>query len=159
MHSLRRGSQRVTKLRGQLLRAMCKTRSRLELRVLSASFSHHQLYVLQVTGICGSRSDLADYSNKQWGGLISGFYSPRQQCYVEIVAKKGLPVVTNDTDYNICIDKVGWDFQHDFGGQKFPVCGPAVVGDAVKLSRRLITKYPTVPPVSPPSASKPRRSG
>ena len=46
----------------------------------------------QVTGTCGTRSDLADYSNKQWGGLVSGFYSPRQQCYVQIVKQRGLPV-------------------------------------------------------------------
>jgi hypothetical protein len=45
-------------------------------------------------------------------------------------------------DYNICIDKVGWTFQHDFGGKEFPICGPQVVGDAVEISGRLITKYP-----------------
>jgi hypothetical protein len=43
----------------------------------------------------------------RWGGLLSGFYSPRQQCYVGIVAQRGLPVRSADTDYNRCLDKVG----------------------------------------------------
>ena len=93
----------------------------------------------QVTGTCGSRSDLADYSNKQWGGLVSGFYSPRQQCYVELVAARGLPVNSTDADYNKCLDKVAWDFQHDFGGARFPQC--AEPGGAVATSERLQAKY------------------
>lgn len=99
----------------------------------------------QVTGICGTRSDLADYSNKQWGGLISGFYSPRQQCYVKIVARRGLPVRSGDVDYNKCLDQVAWDFQHDFGGRKTDMCGPAPLGDPVALSQTLLALYPHHP--------------
>lgn len=95
----------------------------------------------QVTGTCGTRSDLADYSNKQWGGLVSAFYSPRQQCYVEIVKKRGLPVSSGDADYNTCLDKVAWDFQHDFGGKRAPVCGPDGVGSVVNISLALLAKY------------------
>ena len=93
----------------------------------------------QVTGTCGTRSDLADYSNKQWGGLLAGFYSPRQQCYVQIVAKRGLPVASSDADYNICLDQVAWTFQHDFGSQKLPLCADA--GDTVTIARSLLAKY------------------
>jgi hypothetical protein len=57
------------------------------------------------------------------------------------VGRKGLPVLSNDTDYNICIDKAAWTFQHDFGGKLFPICGPEVVGDAVEISSRLLAKY------------------
>jgi hypothetical protein len=98
----------------------------------------------QVTGICGTRSDLADYSNKQWGGLISGFYSPRQQCYVEVVKRRGLPVRSGDTDYNMCLDTVAWSFQHDYGGKKAPICGNVnggVKGSPVAISLRLLPKY------------------
>ena len=95
----------------------------------------------QVTGTCGTRSDLADYSNKQWGGLVSAFYSPRQQCYVDVAARRGLPVQTADTDYNTCLDKVAWGFQHDFGGKNAPICGPAGVGDVLNISLALLSKY------------------
>lgn len=44
------------------------------------------------TDACGAQSDLADYSNKQWGGLLLPFYSRRQQCYVDTVKESGLPV-------------------------------------------------------------------
>ena len=77
----------------------------------------------QVTGTCGTRSDLADYSNKQWGGLISGFYARRQQCYVELVKTKGaVPPAggggwSADLSYNRCLDEVAHSFQHDFGGK------------------------------------------
>jgi hypothetical protein len=97
----------------------------------------------QVTGTCGTRSDLADYSNKQWGGLISGFYSPRQQCYVKLVQSQG-STSSNDPAYNKCLDKVAWDFQHDFGGIKTPICGGGdggVVGDPVAISLKLLQKY------------------
>ena len=93
----------------------------------------------QVTGTCGTRSDLADYSNKQWGGLLSGFYSPRQQCYVQVAERRGLPVRTADADYNECLDDVAWTFQHDFGGKGLPLC--ANRADAVALSVNLQSKY------------------
>jgi alpha-N-acetylglucosaminidase len=93
----------------------------------------------QVTGTCGTRSDLADYSNKQWGGLIKNFYSPRQQCYVQLVAQRGLPVSTADADYNKCLDKVAWDFQHDFGAKQLPLCPKS--GDATTISTALQAKY------------------
>ena len=58
------------------------------------------------------------------GGLVSGFYSRRQQCYVTVVAQKGLPVGTADPDYNKCLDQVAWSFQHDIGGQKCTLSPP-----------------------------------
>jgi hypothetical protein len=43
--------------------------------------------------------------------------------------------------YHTCIDRVAWDFQHDFGSVKTPVCGPEPVGDVVVISKRLLEKY------------------
>lgn len=93
----------------------------------------------QVTGTCGTRSDLADYSNKQWGGLLSGFYSPRQQCYVQVAKRRGLPIRTGDADYNECLDEVAWRFQHDFGGKELPLCPSR--GNTVAISDKLQSKY------------------
>ena len=73
--------------------------------------------------------------------MVSAFYSPRQQCYVEVVSKRGLPVGTADVDYNMCLDKVAWDFQHDFGGKNASICGPDGVGDVINISLALIAKY------------------
>ena len=39
-------------------------------------------------GSCGSRSDLADYANKQWGGLIETFYAERMACYASSGASR-----------------------------------------------------------------------
>ena len=60
---------------------------------------------------------------------------------MEVVKARSLPVKSTDVDYNKCLDKVAWDFQHDFGGQKWPVCGPEPVGDAVALSKKLLGEY------------------
>lgn len=82
---------------------------------------------------------MPECSNKQWGGLLSGFYSPRQQCYVQIVARRGLPVTTADVDYNKCLDDVAWSFQHDFGAVKYPLCPGS--GDTLALATKLLGKY------------------
>ena len=42
---------------------------------------------------------------------------------------------SGDADYNKCLDKVAWTFQHDFGAKKLPLCpDPA---NAVALSAQL----------------------
>eukprot|EP00040_Diaphanoeca_grandis_P035238 m.221025 g.221025 ORF g.221025 m.221025 type:complete len:864 (+) comp33335_c0_seq1:105-2696(+) len=59
---------------------------------------------------CGARSDLADYANKQWGGLVSVYYKQRYACYAQ---NFGASKVNYDM-YNKCMDDLAWDFQHDF---------------------------------------------
>ena len=59
--------------------------------------------------ICGARSDLADYSNKQWGGLVNGYYRGRYECYNTSVSKafaSGGSVKDESfaAQYNSCID-------------------------------------------------------
>eukprot|EP00035_Acanthoeca_spectabilis_P028652 m.471561 g.471561 ORF g.471561 m.471561 type:complete len:835 (-) comp31250_c0_seq1:128-2632(-) len=88
---------------------------------------------------CGAQADLADYSNKQWGGLLGPFYAKRQLCYASTVKESGLPV--DFAAYQTCIDQAAWDFQHDFGGASDKICGPAPVGDAVAISAKLLKKY------------------
>lgn len=74
------------------------------------------------TSTCGARSDLADYANKQWGGLLGGFYGRRQQCYVNTVTTHGLPVDGGTPAYNTCIDRVAWEFQHSVGTPATDLC-------------------------------------
>eukprot|EP00041_Stephanoeca_diplocostata_P034661 m.1193872 g.1193872 ORF g.1193872 m.1193872 type:complete len:485 (+) comp24558_c0_seq8:1293-2747(+) len=84
------------------------------------------------TGTCGARSDLADYANKQWGGLLKGFYGPRQQCYVDTVRAHGLPVDGGTPAYNTCIDRVAWEFQQRVGAPVSDLCsndGTTVAAD------------------------------
>merc|ERR1712151_814400 len=67
---------------------------------------------------CGSRSDLADYSNKQWGGLVNTYYKGRVQCYVNTFTG---PAVDYPA-YNTCIDDLSWDFQHAVRKQGDGIC-------------------------------------
>ena len=96
-------------------------------------------------GTCGSRSDLADYSNKQWGGLVGGFYAGRFRCYNQTAAAAfgagggGLDDAWA-AKYNLCLDQWSWAWQHDFGAKKWPMCTPPT-GDAVAISTRLLAKY------------------
>ena len=95
-------------------------------------------------GICGARSDLADYSNKQWSGLVNSYYAGRYHCYNETASHAFDTKTGRDATwaaaYNLCIDAWSWEWQHDFGGKKYPLC-KAPVGDAVAVSRRLLAKY------------------
>jgi len=99
-------------------------------------------------GICGSRSDLADYSNKQWAGLVNGYYRGRYECYNRTASAafdmgKTVMDETFATAYNACIDSWSWSWQNDFGGKNSTMCKPPV-GDAVVVSKRLIAKYKDV---------------
>jgi alpha-N-acetylglucosaminidase len=99
-------------------------------------------------GGCGSESGLMDYANKQWGGLVSAFYSPRLQCFID-QAEEDLAAGSaslNKTAYYVRLDAQAWAFQRDIGGKRFPICWTPR-GDAVQLSRQLIRKYwPTIQP-------------
>jgi hypothetical protein len=114
----------------------------------------NSLYVLQrpssntSKSVCGARTDLADYSNKQWGGLVGSYYPGRYKCYTDLAAiafAMNPPQDVNDSAYNSCIDNWSWEWQHDFGGVKHPICW-AAVGDAVAISKELIAKYSPIKP-------------
>ena len=93
-------------------------------------------------GVCGARSDLADYANKQWGGLVASYYRDRMACY-EASRNSSLPTgifSLNVTAYNVCIDRVSWLFQRSSVGENG--AWPWVSGeDPVGLSQRLIAKW------------------
>lgn len=96
-------------------------------------------------GICGSRSDLADYSNKQWAGLVNGYYRGRYECYNNTASAAfdaGKTVLDEGfaAAYNLCIDSWSWAWQNDYKGQKHPMCTPPIY-DAVAVSKRLLAKY------------------
>ena len=90
---------------------------------------------------CGSRSDLADDSNKQWGGLVGSFYAGRYRCYIEQAAKNlGAGAALDYGAYNKCLDDWAWEWQHDFGGTKHKICWTPA-GNAATISRELLAKY------------------
>jgi alpha-N-acetylglucosaminidase len=104
-------------------------------------------------GICGARSDLADYSAKQWGGLVGTYYRGRYDCYnrtasAAFAAGTGLDE-SFASAYNRCIDQWSWQWQNQNGDHAdddtqrqlaSPICA-APTGDAVAISRKLIAKY------------------
>ena len=70
-------------------------------------------------GICGARSDLADYSAKQWGGLVGTYYRGRYDCYnrtasAAFAAGTGLDE-SFASAYNRCIDQWSWQWQNQNG--------------------------------------------
>lgn len=91
--------------------------------------------------VCGSRSDLNDYANKQWGGLVASFHTGRIQCFVSQAASdfaRGAPL--DYYAYNKCLDDWTWTWQHDFGGKLYPICWEPT-GDAIAISKELLEKY------------------
>eukprot|EP01062_Namystynia_karyoxenos_P066106 TRINITY_DN60117_c0_g1_i1.p1 TRINITY_DN60117_c0_g1~~TRINITY_DN60117_c0_g1_i1.p1 ORF type:complete len:832 (+),score=210.95 TRINITY_DN60117_c0_g1_i1:97-2496(+) len=92
-------------------------------------------------GVCGSESGLADYSNKQWGGLVGTFYKERLAAYLaqaELDRGAGRPV--NQSAYFARIGTMAWDWQHDAGRRHFPLC-PRNTTDVAALSQQLREKY------------------
>ena len=93
-------------------------------------------------GICGARSDLADYANKQWGGLVGSYYTKRMACYgaSRETSQSAADFVLNVSAYNVCIDRASWSFQNSALGNN--ASWPWTSGaDPVVLSRALITKW------------------
>ena len=78
------------------------------------------------------------------GGLVNSYYAGRFKCYNTTASSafasgKGLDDAWAAA-YNLCIDRWSWEWQHDFGATKHPLCN-APVGDAVAISKRLLAKY------------------
>ena len=97
-------------------------------------------------GVCGARSDLADYANKQWGGLVGGYYADRMACYAQSrdVRQPEASFQLNVTAYNVCIDRVSWSFQN--GGAGNDAAWPWKSGtDQIALSKALIAKWRDLP--------------
>jgi alpha-N-acetylglucosaminidase len=102
--------------------------------------------------ICGARSDLADYSAKQWGGLVGTYYRGRYDCYNQTASEAFAAGTGLDerfaAAYNLCIDQWSWQWQNHNGAGTdgtqrqlaVPICA-APTGDAVAISRKLIAKY------------------
>ena len=80
---------------------------------------------------------LTDYANRDWNGLIGGYYIPRWEKYISGLEESlaaGTPF-----DYNAYLEwshDFEWDWAHSFGTMQ----GKAS-GDPRKISRRLYDKY------------------
>jgi alpha-N-acetylglucosaminidase len=82
-------------------------------------------------------SKLHEYANKQWSGLINGFYKPRWEqffIYLKVKMQKGLGPDTNDFDAVI----KNWEWQWVNGHDAYPA---KVSGDPVAVCKNIYTKY------------------
>jgi alpha-N-acetylglucosaminidase len=81
-----------------------------------------------------AQSGLDDYSNRQWAGLISGYYIPRWKQFLDHLADK-----SDNAAFSKALTK--WEYQWCDGTEKYPTT-PA--GDAIEISDRLLKKWQPV---------------
>jgi len=85
-------------------------------------------------------SKLHEYANKQWSGLIAGFYKPRWEqfiIYLKIKMQKGIGTDTNDFDAMI----KNWEWQWVNGHDAYPA---RVSGDPIAECKKMFDKYFTL---------------
>ena len=90
-----------------------------------------------VTLWSGKDSKLHEYANKQWSGLINGFYKPRWEqffVYLKVKMQKGLNPDTNDFDTMI----KNWEWQWVNSHNTYPA---TVSGDPVATCKMIYAKY------------------
>lgn len=83
-------------------------------------------------------SGLREYSNRQWSGLIKGYYKPRWELFFAQVSKSlaaGTPFDAGAFDKQVKDLEWQWVNKHD------NAYTDAVKGDAVEVSKQLFTKY------------------
>lgn len=76
-------------------------------------------------------SGLDDYSNRQWSGLISGYYIPRWKKYLDHLADK-----SDNKDFSKSLTQ--WEYNWCNGTETYPT---APSGDPIEISRRLLAKW------------------
>lgn len=84
---------------------------------------------------------LCDYANRQWAGQVGGFYRLRYLCYIQQAAEdfsSGQQV--NKTAYDACVARSSYEWTHDFGASKYPMCFQST-GNALVLSKELFHRY------------------
>jgi alpha-N-acetylglucosaminidase len=82
-------------------------------------------------------SELHEYSNRQWAGLIRGFYKPRWQQFFQYLQQKmitGARMEMNDFDAAV----KAWEWQWVNSRDVYPA---APTGNAVELATSLFRKY------------------
>jgi alpha-N-acetylglucosaminidase len=81
--------------------------------------------------------NITDYANRQWNGLLGGFYHHRWQMWLDALNEslaKGVPVDEKQEREKIRAWELAWTRQHDRFSAK-------PHGDVVAISRELFEKY------------------
>jgi alpha-N-acetylglucosaminidase len=92
---------------------------------------------LQVT-VWGRDMSLEDYSNRQWAGLIGGYYVPRWKQYLDFLTDH--PKGTGD---RAAFGKqlTAWEYRWCDGGESYPV---EPIADPVEVSAKMLAKWQPV---------------
>ena len=98
----------------------------------------YELNARDIVTLWGDKdSKLHEYANKQWSGLVKGFYKPRWEqffIYLKVKMQKGLNPDSGDFDTMI----KNWEWQWVNSHDNYPA---TVSGDAVATCKMLYTKY------------------
>jgi len=85
----------------------------------------------------GRDNPLSEYSNRQWAGLIKGYYKPRWQMFFEGLEQSLInkaPLDTNTFEKKIKDWEWAWVHQHDTYADK-------VTGNSVEEAKKMFKKY------------------
>ncbi|CAE7211327.1 NAGLU [Symbiodinium microadriaticum] len=88
-----------------------------------------------------SITTLCDYANRQWAGQVGGFYTLRHKCYIrQAMEDLGSKRPVNKTAFDACVAAASYDWTHDFGSAKYPMCEEPT-SDVLAISQELFEKY------------------
>ena len=113
-----------------------------EARACGSNENEKNLYELNARNLItlwgDKESELSEYSNRQWAGLIKDYYTPRWVAYFSYMRDKitnGARMETDDFDKNI----KNWEWQWvNSSDQKY---SDKPIGDPIKISNQLFKKY------------------
>jgi alpha-N-acetylglucosaminidase len=97
-------------------------------------YEHNARWQITVWGPNVQSSGLDDYSNRQWSGLISGYYIPRWKKFLDHLREN-----RTDAGFNKALNT--WEYDWCDGTETYPTT-PA--GDPVKTSAQLLMKWQPV---------------
>ena len=113
-----------------------------EARACGTNENEKNLYELNARNLItlwgDKESELSEYSNRQWAGLIKDYYTPRWVAYFSYMRDKitnGARMETDDFEKNIKNWEWNWVNSND---QKY---SDKPIGDPIKISNQLFKKY------------------
>jgi alpha-N-acetylglucosaminidase len=113
-----------------------------EARACGTNENEKNLYELNARNLItlwgDKESELSEYSNRQWAGLVKDYYKPRWVAYFSYIRNKityGARMETDDFEKNIKNWEWNWVNSND---QKY---SDKPIGDPIKISNQLFKKY------------------
>jgi alpha-N-acetylglucosaminidase len=102
-------------------------------------YEQNARWQVTVWGPDGPGAQLSDYSNRQWSGLLSGYYLPRWKRFLDFQATQ-ISAKAPDPKAAAAFAKslTAWEYQWCDGSESYP---DAPVGDPVETSRRMLAKW------------------